>query len=418
MSKKPILNFKQFSGIFEDDVESATITEANKSMDIVLRIFFEIYGTIATRIGGYKDVTKDLKLVSDASTDKRGEVMVQAIDKISKLAFEKNSNFKEALDLYKKSVLELKNAYDKIIAEDKSQSIGISKRIKDSIITYLEYLIANVKNTALPKEEAEAKNESFQYLGEFLFEKKDLYVKERTSLIKSIIPLKSKSDELAFKSVFPEIKNKAKAHSKKYSGIIKSLQDDTYFEGKKKSERFKEIEDFRFKITEIENEMNSLLSSTIIKYGIKKEINDLVKKSLDTLVKANLKLKETEDSISKKLELSKEPEEEKEEVKKEETDKGESKKEYTDLKSGDKKEEVKETQKKINEIIPKDFKVDEDGDYGKKTEESLNKIVPLLKISGVLPDDFKLDTKKITPELQKAMDEYIKKLPELKKQLF
>jgi hypothetical protein len=416
MSKKPILNFKQFSGIFEDDVESATITEANKSMDIVLRIFFEIYGTIATRIGGYKDVTKDLKLVSDAATDKRGEVMVQAIDKISKLALEKNSNFKEALDLYKKSTLELKGAYDKIIAEDKSQSIGISKRIKDSIITYLEYLIANVKNTALPKEEAEAKNESFQYLGEFLFEKKDLYVKERTSLIKSIIPLKSKSDELAFKSVFPEIKNKAKAHSKKYSEIIKSLQNDTYFEGKKKSERFKEIEDFRFKITEIENEMNSLLSSTIIKYGIKKEINDLVKKSLDTLVKANLKLKETEDSISKKLELSKEGEEE--EVKKEEVKKEEDKKEYSDLKSGDKKEEVKETQKKINEIIPKDFKVEEDGDYGKKTEESLSKIIPLLKISGVLPDDFKLDTKKITPELQKAMDEYIKKLPELKKQLF
>ena len=105
------------------------------------------------------------------------------------------------------------------------------------------------------------------------------------------------------------------------------------------------------------------------------------------------------------------------EPKKEEEKKEE--KEYKEVKAGDKGEDtVKPVQKKLNEILPEDFKIVDDGKYGDKTKKALERIIPLLKISGAIPDDYKLDTSKITVEIQKAMDEYIKKLPELKKQLF
>ena len=70
MPKNPILNFRQFTGVFEDDVNPASITETGKSIDIIIQVFFEIYGTIVTRIGGYKEVIKDLQGVSDASSYK------------------------------------------------------------------------------------------------------------------------------------------------------------------------------------------------------------------------------------------------------------------------------------------------------------------------------------------------------------
>lgn len=415
MPKNPILNFRQFTGVFEDDVSTASINETGKSVDIIIQVFFEIYGSVATRIGGYKEAVKDLQAIADSSSDKRGNLMVSTIQKISELALKKNPDYKEAMDLYLKSAKELKSAYDKIISEDKSQTIGISKRIKDTIISYLQYLISNVKNTKLPEEKKEeAKNES-EYYSEFLLEKKDLYTKERISIIKRILPLKSKAQDLSLKSLFPEVKIRAKNAFKKYEAIVKILQDDSFFDSKKKAERFKEIEDSNFKVIEIENDLNSLLSSTIVKYGIRKEINDLVKKSIESLTAANIKVKESDDRIAKKIEIKKE--EEKESEPKKEESGGE--KEYKEINSGDKNEEkLKPIQKTINEILPEEFKIKDDGVYGSGTKKALERIIPLLKITKSIPEDFKLDPNKITPELQKAMDEYIKKLPELKKQLF
>lgn len=414
MPKNPILNFRQFTGVFEDDVNTASINETGKSIDIIIQVFFEIYGSVVTRIGGYKEAVKDLQGIADSPSDKRGTLMVSTIEKISELVLKKNPDYKEALDLYLKSVKELKSAYDKIISEDKSQTIGISKRIKDTIISYLQYLISNVKNTKLPEEKEEAKNES-EYYSEFLLEKKDLYTKERISIIKRILPLKSKAQDLSLKSLFPEVKIKAKNAFKKYEAIVKILQDDSFFDSKKKAERFKEIEDSNFKVIEIENDLNTLLSSTIVKYGIRKEINDLVKKSIQSLTSANIKVKESDDRIAKKIEVKKDGEKESEPEKGE---KGEEK-EYEEIKSGDKNEEkLKPVQKTINEILPEEFKIKDDGVYGSGTKKALERIIPLLKITKSIPEDFKLDPNKITPELQKAMDEYIKKLPELKKQLF
>jgi hypothetical protein len=180
MQKKPIFNFKQFSGIFEDDEDQGQSGSQLKSIDIVINIFFEIYGTIVTRIGGYREAAKDYQTIANSENDKRGDLMVAAIDKISRLVLEKKPDLKSSLDEYKKSTLLLKQAYDKILLEDKNQLLNIKKKIKDMIIGYLNTLVNDIRSTKLP--EVEKKNESLEYLGDLLLEK-DLYQKERKTAL-------------------------------------------------------------------------------------------------------------------------------------------------------------------------------------------------------------------------------------------
>jgi hypothetical protein len=503
MQKKPIFNFKQFSGIFEDDEDQGQSGPQLKSIDIVMNIFFEIYGTIVTRIGGYKEGVKDYQAIANSENDKRGDLMVAAIDKISRLVLEKKPDLKSALDEYKKSTLLLKQAYDKILLEDKNQLLNIKKKIKDMIIEYLNILVSDIRSTKLP--EVEKKNESLEYLGDLLLEK-DLYQKERKTVIRSILPLKAKASDLSNKSIFPEIKSSAKNALRLYDRIIKTLQDDDFFDKKKRPERAEEIEKSRFDIISTENSLNKTLSEITIKYGIAKEIDAILKKCLSALNSANEMLKEAEkkradkeeinkiedsesekkakdkflesygwksikDAEDKKVYYKKEDwddskkagdqknqiavgkvvkgsiDETKKEIKiynetakktftksfsdildKEEGDKNSTEKisdekekkegkekEYKEIKAGDKNpEEVKEVQKKLNKILPKDLKSEEDGKYEGDMKKSLSKAIQIMKSLGVVKKDYKEDTSKITVELQKYLDEYIDKLDQIK----
>ena len=302
MQKKSLLNFSQFSGIFEDDENSESQAAPLKGIDIVISIFFEIYGTIVTRIGGYKEAVQDYQKIANSENDKRGDLMVAAIDKISKLALQKNPDLKNSMDEYKKSMEFLKQAYDKILLEDKNQLLNIKKKIKDTIIEYLETLVDNVKGTKIP--EIEKKNESLEYLGDLLLEK-DLYQKERITVIKSIIPLRAKAYDLSTKSVFPEVKSFAKTTLKTYDKIIKTLQDDNFFDSKKRTQRAEELEKSRFDIITAENDLNKILSSITIKYGIKKEIDELLKKCIQSLTSANNMLQEVEKKKAEEKEKTK-----------------------------------------------------------------------------------------------------------------
>jgi hypothetical protein len=92
--------------------------------------------------------------------------------------------------------------------------------------------------------------------------------------------------------------------------------------------------------------------------------------------------------------------------------------EYKEIKEGDKDVEgVKSIQKKLNTVLPKDSKMDENGQYDKKLKEAVSKIIVIMKSLSVLDDTYKEDTTKITPEFQKSLDEYIKKIEEIKKDL-
>ena len=507
MQKKSVLNFRQFRGIFEDDGKTSEQGSQVKSIDIVINIFFEIYGIVVTRLGGYNDAIKDYQAIADSENDKRGELMVQTLNKIFDLAIKKNPSLKGSIDEYKKSMDFLKQAYDKILAEDKGQLLNIKKKIKDMIISYLESLVYSVKNTEIP--ELEKKNESLEYLGDLLLEK-DLYQKERRTVIKSIIPLRAKTSDLSVKSIFPEIKTAAKSALKKYDDIIKTLQSDDIFDKKKRTERAEEIQNSRFSAISIENELNSALSKIAIKYGVAKEIDDLIKKSLTSLNDANNILQEVEKKQSQEEEKtkvedsesavkedpkktiesyewkslkdgedkkvyykkedwddSKEADKQKDQIAvgkivkdsvddtkkelkiynettkktftksfsdiidkslgdknssvkigKEEKEEKEENKEYKEIKKGDKNTEgIKELKKKINSVLPKDSSIEEDDKYDDKLEKSLEKTIRIMKSIGILKEDFKEDTTKVTLEFQKSLDEYIKQIEQIKKEL-
>jgi hypothetical protein len=511
MQKKSLLNFRQFSGIFEEGEPSdeGEGGEGLKAIDIVINIFFQIYGIVVTRIGGYKDAVKDYQAIANSENEKRGELMVNTINKISDLALTKNPELKDSIGQYKKSMDFLNKAYEKILTEDKSQLFNIKKKIKDIIIDYLESLVDNVKNTKLP--ELEKKNESFEYFGDLILEK-DLYIKERRKVIKSILPLRAKTVDLADKSIFPEIKTIAKGALKKYDAIIKTLQDDNLFDKKKRTERAEEIQNSRFSAISIENELNSSLSKIAIKYGIAKEIDDLIKKSLESLNSANTSLEKVEKKQAEESEKSKIEDSEKEEKKKEdgsketiesygwksikdgedkkvyykkqdwdnskkiedqkdkiaigkivkgsideekkelkiynESEKKEFKKSFSDIidksqadknskekiekeekeekkkegykeiKEGDKNQDsVKEIKKTLNRILPKGSSLEENGDYDKKLKESLSTAVKLMKSLGILDPSYKENTGKITVEFQKKLEEYIKKIESVRKDL-
>jgi len=505
MQKKSVLNFRQFSGIFEDDETPAEGVQM-KSIDVVINIFFEIYGMIVTRMGGYKDAVQDYQTIANAENDKRGELMVQTINKISDLTLKKNPSLKSSIDEYKKSMDFLKQAYDKILVEDKGQLLNIKKKIKDMIISYLDNLVSSVKNTELP--EVEKKNESLEYIGNLLLEK-DLYQKERIIVIKRIIPLRAKTAELSTKSIFAEMKSAAKSALKKYDDIIKTLQDDSAFEKKKRAERAEEVQNSTFASISIENELNDALSKISIKYGVAKEIDEILKKSLASLNTGNTSLQDVEKKQSLEAEKTKVEDSESEtkedpkksiesygwkslkdgedkqvyykkedwddaksadkqkeqiaigkivkgsvdDVKKElkiyneaskktftksisdvidksegdknstvkikEEEKTEEKdKEYKEIKEGDKDPEgIKSVKKKLNLVLPKGTVLEDTGDYDKKLKESLATTIRLMKSIGILDSNYKEDTSKITPDFQKKLEEYIKEVEQIRKDL-
>ena len=406
MQKKSVLNFRQFSGIFEDDETSAEGVQM-KSIDVVINIFFEIYGVIVARINQYKDAVADYQAISNSENDKRGELMVQTINKISDLVVKRTPELKSSIDEYKKSMGFLKQAYDKILAEDKGQLLNIKKKIKDMIISYLDNLVSNVNNTKVP--ELEKKNESLEYIGDLLLEK-DLYQKERIRVIKRLIPLRAKTAELSTKSIFAEMKSAAKSALKKYDDIIKTLQDDSGFEKKKRTERAEEVQNSRFAIISIENELNDALSKIAIKYGVAKEIDDILKKSLASLSSANTSLEEVEKKQSLEAEKTK--------VEDSESETKEENKEYKEIKEGDKDPEaVKSIKKKLNSVLPKGTVLEDTGDYDKKLKESLVTAIGIMKSIGILDPNYKEDTTKITLDFQKKLDEYIKEVEQIRKDL-
>ena len=406
MQKKSVLNFRQFSGIFEDDEAPAEGVQM-KSIDVVMNIFFQIYGIIVVRINEYKDAVADYQAISNSENDKRGELMIQTINKISDLVIKRTPELKSTIDEYKKSMGFLIQAYNKILAEDKGQLLNIKKKIKDMIISYLDNLVSNVKNTKVP--ELEKKNESLEYIGDLLLEK-DLYQKERIRVIKRLIPLRAKTAELSTKSIFAEMKSAAKSALKKYDDIIKTLQDDSGFEKKKRTERAEEVQNSRFAIISIENELNDALSKIAIKYGVAKEIDDILKKSLASLSSANTSLEEVEKKQSLEAEKTK--------VEDSESETKEENKEYKEIKEGDKDPEaVKSIKKKLNSVLPKGTVLEDTGDYDKKLKESLVTAIGIMKSIGILDPNYKEDTSKITLDFQKKLDEYIKEVEQIRKDL-
>jgi hypothetical protein len=96
----------------------------------------------------------------------------------------------------------------------------------------------------------------------------------------------------------------------------------------------------------------------------------------------------------------------------------EENKEYKEIKEGDKDPEaIKSVKKKLNSVLPKGTALEDTGDYDKKLKESLSTVVRLMQSVGILDPNYKEDTSKITPDFQKKLDEYIKEIEQIRKDL-
>ena len=70
---KPILDFKTFQRIFEAD--EPTKEGISAIAPLVLSLYFQAYGELASKVEGYKDVVKDLQSIMKAEVDKKPEVI-------------------------------------------------------------------------------------------------------------------------------------------------------------------------------------------------------------------------------------------------------------------------------------------------------------------------------------------------------
>ena len=101
-----------------------------------------------------------------------------------------------------------------------------------------------------------------------------------------------------------------------------------------------------------------------------------------------------------------------------EEEKKEENKEYKEIKEGDKDPEaIKSIKKKLNSVLPKGTVLEDTGDYDKKLKESLVTTIRLMKSLGILDPSYKEDTSKITLDFQKKLDEYIKEVEQIRKDL-
>ena len=429
MKEPAILNFREFKSIFEKEKEGEEKTQTGqevvnsteevkldpnnkniKAVDTIMFIYFQIFGILATRSGGYPDAVKDYQTIANSKAKDRGQVMVNVIDKIIGILTSRFPIFSPVMEDYKKTVDLLRQAYDKIIEEDPKQAIGLSNRIKDMTIEYLNNLVNDVRNAKYPSPK---KNESYEFYGELLLEK-DLYYKERGSLIKRIVPLKSRAEELSSKSIFPEIQTAAKKTISLYDKIISSLEDDSFFDKiKKRADRAEKIQNYRYEILKIENDINSIMSKTIINKGIQKAIEDLINSAISSLNAANDNLKKIEKEKaekSEKIKIEKEVEDKKSEDKKSDNS-------YKDIDKNTSSDVIKKLQDKLKIILP-NSKIIPDGKYDGKLKSNINDSIKLMKsINIIKKDPYKdsLNISKITPELQKSIDEYIKKIEEFRK---
>jgi len=424
-----VLNFNEFIKLFEEEetkkssdpsIAPVELTDPNAKtiVDNIMFIYFQIFGLLATRTGGYRDVVNDYQEIANAKNKDRGQIMVNVIDKVIGVLTQKFPIFSPIMGEYKESVESLKKAYDLAIDKYPGQAIGLSKRIKDMTIKYLNNLVDDVRKAKYPAPKATKSNESYEFYGDLLLEK-DLYYKERSSLLKKIIPLKSKAEDLKKITALEPFATKAIGD---YSTIISNLEDDSVFDKlRKREERAKKIQIYREAIIKIENEINNSML-TLIKSIAKEKIDEKIKGNIDdALTKlngANNKLIEIEKEKAANTEKAKIEKEEKDKLEKENSKKDEkSDNEYKDIDKNSSSDSIKKLQEKLKIILP-NSSVIVNGKYDDKLIKNLTEAISLIKTTDIIKSDSYKDSEKIskiTPELQKNMDEYIKILEKIRK---
>lgn len=404
-----VLNFSSYQKLFEADE-----TDSSKAAAQIVDLFFQAYGTIVTKIGDYKEAIEDLLAVAEEKdAAKKGQIMANMLDKVVKKI---DPAYKESGDAILQAAKKIKDVYDELISteEGKSSLEAINKAIYRQILAKQQGLTTASKDIKVD----DKANESISY--GYLYEK-NTFDDERNSLITKVKPLYADVVQQAKSATSETIKSKSIEIAKKLKAMYEILSDTPKFEGMKRKERISTIEKYNAEYEKLSLELNDARRKELLKIGLDRQITKVLEEIIKLINTATEKITEVD---NKKIEEENKKSEE--EKKKEEEGKDDVKeKEYTEIKSGNVEkgnlspkgknlDQIKAFQESFNTLFPTE-KIKADGLYGKNTEKAIIKVANL--IGGLLGEDLAKATesgKKMTPELQSAVESYIENKDKIK----
>jgi len=407
-----VLSFSSYHKLNEAEEVNKSASAAEQIVDL----FFQAYGSLVTKIGDYKDAISDLlEVAEEKEADKKGEIMDSILRKVvSKI----DPTYKEIGGDITQAGKQIKEVYATLLdtEEGKKSLEEINKAIYRKIIEKQKGLETSSKELKPNEEKVEKDNNSFDANysdSDYIFEK-NTFVDERNALISKIKPFYAESVQQAKNAVSANLKSKSVETAKSLKTMYDLLSDETKWESMKRRTRKEELERINSEMDKLNSDMNDVRKSELLKIGIDKKVSDGISGIIELINSAIGKISEID---SKKIEDEKlvKTDGKEEEAKKEEDKKEEAKPELIASGNVDKKnltkkgpnlEKIKAFQEKYNTLFPND-NIKADGLYGKNTETSIVKVAKM--IGGLIGEDLAKateDGKKLTPELQSAINKF------------
>jgi hypothetical protein len=407
-----VLSFSSYHKLNEAEEVNKSASAAEQIVDL----FFQAYGSLVTKIGDYKDAISDLlEVAEEKEAGKKGEIMDSILRKVvSKI----DPTYKEIGGDITQAGKQIKEVYATLLdtEEGKKSLEEINKAIYRKIIEKQKGLETSSKELKPNEEKVEKDNNSFDANysdSDYIFEK-NTFVDERNALISKIKPFYAESVQQAKNAVSANLKSKSVETAKSLKTMYDLLSDETKWESMKRRTRKEELERINSEMDKLNSDMNDVRKSELLKIGIDKKVSDGISGIIELINSAIGKISEID---SKKIEDEKlvKTDGKEEEAKKEEDKKEEDKPELISSGNVDKKnltkkgpnlEKIKAFQEKFNTLFPND-NIKADGLYGKNTETSIVKVAKM--IGGLIGEDLAKateDGKKLTPELQSAINKF------------
>ena len=416
-----VLSFDNYHKLFEAESNAAT-----NAAEQIVNLFYQAYGNVVTKVGDYKDAVDDLLSVAEEKdSTKKADLFERVLKKVvSKIKPE----YKEVGNTVLEAGKKLKDAYATLLEteEGKKSVEEINKVIYRKILEFQKGLQTASKE--MPKVEApkEGVKESFEYLGdddinEGLF-RKNTFLDERNLLISSVVILYSDMVAQAKNGATEAIKSKASEIVNKLKSLNDELSDENKWESMKRKERKTRLDEIPTEISDFKEDFNKTLMAESTKMGIDKKVSSVIAEVIKMLDGVSSTIAEVDkklaDETVKETDAKIKEEKNKEEDKKDET-------KYIEISSGNVKkqnlskkgpnlEAIKKFQENYN-TLKAGAEIKPDGLYGKNTE---NAIVSAAKmIGGLTGVDLEKATeggKKLTPELQSAVQKFIENKDKIK----
>ena len=395
---KPILDFKSFQRIFE--AEGSAQEGISAIAPLVLSLYFQAYGELASKVEGYKDVVKDLQSIMKAEVDKKPEVIEAIAKKIAALA--KDPDIKKELEAsIVPAVTVLGEAYKELLKtasdEDKKK---MQEAFADGVLDYQNSLIQAVKSV----------NESYFIEGDPIVEK-NTFKDDRSDLIRDLNTLESSINMVLLNPPTERIKGAMSGLAGQVKELKKELTDDAKWEGMKRKDRKDRVQEIPQLIAKIKEDQQKAVNDEVIKSGIEKTV---LAKIQDAQAKIKTGTEKIGAIVQKNIETAKAEGEKKtaDEKAKEAKELEDFKKaslkldDYKEIVTG--KKEVGNLQKKgknfktiqkiqelLNNYLEKPIKAD--GLYGEGTEKA---IAEVSKALSLIEPEVKSDGKSMSPLLQ------------------